>query len=129
MIPKGTKLVCTAHWDNSEKNLSNPDPTKRVTWGEQTWQEMMIGFYVEVFPKGQVPERPSPLRSLAEMDPTKIFDQMDSDKDGKLSKDELPDRIGERIVLADTDRDGALSKEELARMLKLINAMRNRGRE
>jgi hypothetical protein len=44
-LPKGTKLFCTAHFDNSENNLANPDPTKRVRWGDQTWEEMMIGWY------------------------------------------------------------------------------------
>jgi hypothetical protein len=43
-LPAGTRIECTAHFDNSEKNLNNPDPTKDVRWGEQTWQEMMIGF-------------------------------------------------------------------------------------
>jgi peroxiredoxin/mono/diheme cytochrome c family protein len=43
-LPAGTRIECTAHFDNSEKNLNNPDPSKRVTWGDQTWDEMMIGF-------------------------------------------------------------------------------------
>ncbi len=43
-LPAGTKIECTAHFDNSEKNLNNPDPSKIVVWGEQTWHEMMIGF-------------------------------------------------------------------------------------
>jgi AhpC/TSA family len=43
-LPAGTRIECTAHFDNSKKNLNNPDPTRLVTWGEQTWQEMMIGF-------------------------------------------------------------------------------------
>jgi hypothetical protein len=43
-MPKGTKLVCVAHFDNSTKNLNNPDPTQAVRWGDQTWQEMMIGW-------------------------------------------------------------------------------------
>ena len=42
--PKGSKLHCVAHFDNSAKNPSNPDPTKPVTWGDQTWEEMMIGW-------------------------------------------------------------------------------------
>src|SRR5579884_407426 len=42
--PKGTKLHCVAHFDNSEKNPNNPDPTKTVYWGDQTWEEMMIGW-------------------------------------------------------------------------------------
>ncbi len=43
-MPKGTKLHCVAHFDNSAKNPNNPDPTKAVYWGDQTWEEMMIGW-------------------------------------------------------------------------------------
>jgi peroxiredoxin/mono/diheme cytochrome c family protein len=43
-LPKGAKLHCVAHFDNSEKNPNNPDPTKAVYWGDQTWEEMMIGW-------------------------------------------------------------------------------------
>jgi thiol-disulfide isomerase/thioredoxin len=43
-IPVGSILICTAWYDNSDKNPMNPDPTKRVRWGQQTWEEMMIGF-------------------------------------------------------------------------------------
>jgi peroxiredoxin/mono/diheme cytochrome c family protein len=49
-MPKGTKLHCIAHFDNSTKNPSNPDATKDVFWGDQTWEEMMIGwidYYVD----------------------------------------------------------------------------------
>jgi hypothetical protein len=42
--PKGSRLDCVAHFDNSAKNKFNPDPTKTVRWGQQTWEEMMIGF-------------------------------------------------------------------------------------
>ena len=60
--PKGTKLLCTAHFDNSEDNLANPDPTKAVGWGEQTWEEMMIGWYVRT----SVEETPNLPAKLAE---------------------------------------------------------------
>ncbi len=43
-MPKGTKIDCLAHFDNSTKNPVNPDPTRPVHWGDQTWQEMMIGY-------------------------------------------------------------------------------------
>jgi hypothetical protein len=43
-VPKGTKIHCTAHFDNSVANPANPDPKKEVTWGDQTWEEMMIGW-------------------------------------------------------------------------------------
>jgi len=42
--PKGSRLVCLAHFDNSSNNKWNPDPAKTVRWGPQTWDEMMIGF-------------------------------------------------------------------------------------
>jgi peroxiredoxin len=51
VIPAGTEMVCTAHYDNSEHNLCNPDPSKPVRWGDQTWEEMMIGWYDAAFPK------------------------------------------------------------------------------
>jgi hypothetical protein len=53
-IPKGAKIECTAHFDNSPANKYNPDPTKDVKWGEQTWEEMMIGwlgYYNDADPK------------------------------------------------------------------------------
>src|SRR5262249_55533027 len=45
LLPKGTTLHCEAHYNNSSSNLANPDPTQTVRWGEQTWEEMMIGYY------------------------------------------------------------------------------------
>jgi peroxiredoxin/mono/diheme cytochrome c family protein len=50
-LPSGTKLYCTAHFDNSANNLANPDPTKAVRWGDQTWEEMMIGWFDIAVPK------------------------------------------------------------------------------
>jgi peroxiredoxin len=43
-LPAGSKIECTAWFDNSPRNPSNPDPRARVRWGKQTWEEMMIGF-------------------------------------------------------------------------------------
>jgi mono/diheme cytochrome c family protein len=48
-LPKGTKIECTAHFDNSADNPENPDPTKTVIWGQQSWDEMMVGFFNLVF--------------------------------------------------------------------------------
>ena len=49
-MPAGTKLRCTATYDNSAGNPRNPDPTRNVSWGRETTDEMMIGFvdYYEV---------------------------------------------------------------------------------
>jgi hypothetical protein len=39
-VPKGSKIVSTAWYDNSPGNKANPDPTRDVLWGDQTWEEM-----------------------------------------------------------------------------------------
>jgi hypothetical protein len=49
VMPKGTVIECTAHHDNSPNNKYNPDPSKEVRWGDQTWQEMMIGWFDVAF--------------------------------------------------------------------------------
>ncbi len=38
-------MHCVAHFDSLENNLNCPDPKSSVRWGDQTWEEMMIGFY------------------------------------------------------------------------------------
>jgi peroxiredoxin len=50
-IPAGTTIHCVAHFDNSAKNPNNPDPTQQVMWGDQTWEEMMIGWMDFYFDK------------------------------------------------------------------------------
>ena len=48
-LPKGAVIECTAHYDNSVNNKYNPDATKEVRWGDQSWEEMMIGFFNVAF--------------------------------------------------------------------------------
>jgi Ca2+-binding EF-hand superfamily protein/mono/diheme cytochrome c family protein len=43
-LPRGTTIKITAVFDNSTENPANPDPTKNVRWGQQTYDEMMIGY-------------------------------------------------------------------------------------
>jgi hypothetical protein len=55
MLPKGTRIECTAHFDNSPNNPANPDATHEVKWGDQSWQEMMIGWFDVALDIGQKP--------------------------------------------------------------------------
>lgn len=74
LLPKGTIIECTAHYDNSADNKFNPDPTKEVHYGEQTWEEMMFGFFDVTVPMNKtamdlmVPEdkRPKPQAAALE---------------------------------------------------------------
>jgi peroxiredoxin len=52
LMPSGTIIKCLAHYDNSADNLNNPDPKVEVRWGEQTFEEMMIGF-LEIAPAAE----------------------------------------------------------------------------
>ncbi|MEO8028997.1 MAG: cytochrome c [Bryobacteraceae bacterium] len=56
-VPAGTKIEATAWYDNSANNKYNPDPSKEVRWGDQTFQEMMIGFFNYKVPV----DRPDPV--------------------------------------------------------------------
>jgi peroxiredoxin len=44
LLPAGTWILCTGGFDNSSQNPSNPAPAKRVAWGDQSFNEMFIGF-------------------------------------------------------------------------------------
>lgn len=43
-VPAGTQLICEGSFDNSPYNKYNPDPASTVAFGEQSWQEMFIGY-------------------------------------------------------------------------------------
>lgn len=66
VLPKGTKIAATAHYDNSAANRNNPDPTKAVKWGDQSWEEMMIGFFDVTFPADLDPKQLFPEKKKAE---------------------------------------------------------------
>ena len=44
-LPAGTRLQFSGYFDNSARNPRDPDPSAEVTWGEQSWEEMMVGFF------------------------------------------------------------------------------------
>jgi hypothetical protein len=79
-MPAGTKLACVAHFDNSEENLANPDPTKEVRWGDQTWEEMMIGYFDMVLADQDLTKEAPKKRR------TDVF--LESARDGKAVIDE-----------------------------------------
>lgn len=99
-LPKGTRIDLTAHYDNSADNPRNPNtPPKLVTWGEQTTDEMCIGFLAYTVDSehllqgnndGTGPEFLAALRASVTQE---LFKMADKDGDGKLSQAELADMI------------------------------------
>jgi hypothetical protein len=113
-IPKGSKLVAYASFDNSRNNLANPDPSAVVTWGDQSWEEMCIGYFDIAIPKGHDVSRRELLQDQARGAAAKaVFDRLDVNKDGGLSRDEIPERFRSRFGELDGDQSGSLSLPEL----------------
>ncbi len=67
-VPAGTRIDTTAWYDNSANNKYNPDPTQTVHWGDQTFQEMMIGFFNYKIPvdRPDPPKAERPTRGAAQ---------------------------------------------------------------
>jgi hypothetical protein len=126
VLKQGSKVILTAVYDNSADNPANPDPSRTVRWGDQTDEEMMIG-YVETYAapgerRGRSGGRAAaPATSSAQV----LFSLLDQDGSGLLDTAEL-ERVGERFPglksengllervfrEADGDSDGKLSLPE-----------------
>lgn len=123
------KLEFTARFDNSGKNPANPDPTQTVTWGDQTWEEMAIGFYEVSVPRdtGDEPEPPRNKQKLivrtgedkteadaSEQFVKEFFERFDKNGDRFVEEQETPlafRRFG--FHRYDANRDGKLSRDEI----------------
>jgi peroxiredoxin/mono/diheme cytochrome c family protein len=98
VLPRGTKMYCVAHFDNSAGNLSNPDPTKEVAWGEQTWEEMMFGWFEMSLADQDLtqPATASALRVkefLAQADTIRLDDHLKTMARGALRNDKTFERF------------------------------------
>ncbi|MBI1196290.1 MAG: hypothetical protein GC203_00330 [Phenylobacterium sp.] len=114
-IPAGSRLVAHYVYDNSKANPANPNPNIKVSWGEQSHEEMLftsVAFrWVDETAAKQVD-------SNARFADTRMLGMMDDNLDGKLEKAELRGRMGEMMgrfwAVIDKNKDGALDKQELA---------------
>ncbi len=114
LLPAGTRMHCIAHYDNSAKNLNNPDPNRWVTWGDQTWDEMMIGYFDIALPINQAQAR----RQLATDRVRQLFEQFDRNQDKRIERAEVP-RAFERVFSRlDLDHSGDLTEDELLEVIE-----------
>ncbi|MEM6473754.1 MAG: redoxin domain-containing protein [Planctomycetota bacterium] len=116
-LDHGDRMVCKALFDNSAENLNNPDPSDTVHWGDQTWDEMMIGYFHLSVPREREDAGPSAAerrRALLEQNiRLAIFDRQDKDGDGKLIRRETPSRLHKVFDELDGNRDGVLTRTEV----------------
>jgi peroxiredoxin len=132
-LPPGTRVHCVAHWDNSENNLANPDPSATVNWGDQTFEEMMIGFFDVAVPidrekllaDGTVPKL-EPAATIEER-AKELISQLDGNNDGKLTKDEVPERFRLMFGFLDGNKDGFVDADEALVFIKASGGRRFEG--
>ncbi len=118
-LPAGSVLKGTARYDNSAGNPANPDPTRRVQWGEQTDEEMMLG-YIEYYLPEVPPGTPADPRPTAgRRGRSKAFDALDRNHDGRITLDESPSPA--QFKAADVDGNGEVTREELKTFLQKSN--------
>jgi hypothetical protein len=121
-LPKGTRLHAVAHWDNSRNNPLNPDPSKAVRFGLQTWDEMMVGWVAYVW------ERPETAEELAKNPPNPadvFFDRLDRNGDDVITPDEIPPQMRPLLLGSGLKLPEKLSREEFR---KLFEEMRRQFR-
>jgi hypothetical protein len=113
-VPAGSKIIHTTVYDNSAQNPANPDPAKRVTWGEQSWEEMLYGGIRFRWRDETVNQT---IHDAAAIRVQQLFGYMDRNRDEQLATAELPlglqRLIGPQVTRLDQDGNGKLSVVEL----------------
>lgn len=121
-IPVGMRIYCQAAYDNSTNNLANPDPGVVVTWGDQTWEEMMIGYFDVAVPRGEGTGSAwganLPRNNTNEQRLVQLFATWDKNGDNKLQRDEAPQRVREVFDRIDTDGTGEITLEQLQQFFR-----------
>ena len=124
-IPAGSKLIANYWYDNSKQNPANPDASKTIVWGDQSWEEM---FYTALRYRW-TEETSAKLTDNDELiDKTRMMGMFDDNVDGRIQKAELKGEMGNQIVkyfvMVDKDKDGAIDKTEFAAMQAMMGGRR-----
>lgn len=122
--PTGSRIEATAIYDNSTNNPANPDPTRSVRWGEQTDDEMLLG-YVEYVNPAQNPSLATNTTAAGD-DPVLLTGKslgilgkrLDKDGDGRVSKEEAGTAFAKLHAQLDTNADGYVTADESREALK-----------
>ena len=120
-LPAGTRIHCVAHFNNSAQNLANPDPTKTVKWGDQTWNEMMIGYLDVALPVEAVRTDPD---EAARNRAAEILKRYDKNQNKQIERDEPPKQLQGVFDRLDQNKDHVLTEPELIQSLKTLPNLR-----
>jgi hypothetical protein len=121
-VPAGSKLIAHYVYDNSKRNPFNPNPNIEVTWGEQSFQEML---FTQLDFRWMDETSAKQVDSEARFNDSMLLGALDKNLDGKLQRSELRGEMGKQILAKfdqlDTNHDGGLDKVELAPVMKEMN--------
>jgi hypothetical protein len=121
-IPAGSKLIAHYVYDNSKSNPHNPDASKTVVWGDQSWEEM---FFTRIRYRWMDETSVHPVNYDQMLQQGALMGMLDSNIDGKIQKAELKGQIGQMLAknweALDRNHDGAMDKDELAVAMKMMN--------
>jgi hypothetical protein len=127
-VPAGSKLIAHYVYDNSKRNPANPDPSIKVTWGEQSHEEM---FFTSVSFRWLDETAAKQVDHDARFNNTRMLGMMDDNIDGKLQKAELRGQMGQMIgrfwTAIDKNGDGSLDRTELAAAQAMLPQRRRGG--
>jgi thiol-disulfide isomerase/thioredoxin len=108
----GDRIACRAQYDNSAGNPNNPDPTQTVRWGDQTREEMMIGYFDIAVRRDDFSDDPVDLKRHIAL--VKVMDRYDQDTSGAIEAGEVPRVLSERFESLDQNSDHTVTFAELA---------------
>lgn len=122
-LPAGTKIITRTTYDNSAKNPANPDHTKPVYWGEQSWEEMQYTEFSLTW-KDETSKNRKP-QYLAEFNASRGVGILDTNMNGKIEKAELVGPVGRRVLTnfdkLDTNHDGVIDANEAKALSPFLN--------
>ncbi len=130
-IPAGSKIVATYWYDNSVRNPANPDPTKTIVWGPQSWEEM---HYTSLYYQWADETVAHPADATPEMMkmPRRLMGALDTNLDDKVQRNELHGRVdaavGPHFDEIDANKDTVLDVTELPAAMKYFADIMASGR-
>ena len=125
-VPAGSKLIANYLYDNSANNVANPDPSKQIVWGDQSWEEMLytsLSYRI----KGETTANRKP-EEVADIENNRFYYIYDDNMDGVIQEAEFKGSSGNQLRqyfgMMDQDKSGAVDKQEFTQAMDYMRKMR-----
>ena len=119
-VPAGAKLIARYTYDNSTQNAANPDPSKKIVWGDQSFEEMLYTAISYRWTDETSADQKGEYQEL--LNAGRLFGMLDDNIDESIQKDEIRGRAGRRLAgnfdRLDRNGDGALTWQEYSAIFK-----------